>query len=193
MAGRSGGRVLLSHKVQNEHEFLGELLLEQPKESLVELLIDLSMENRALRWRVEDAFDAETPVDLLVNETRQVISEATCFNRRDVNHIFHDVNAAYNRIKKNFDRFILLDRWDELMMLAIELMSACSYQIAMSDESMMTEEVKDCLKPVIAAMAESNIPRAKVISWCDSMSRADNVGYICDRLIYELRARIFER
>jgi hypothetical protein len=189
MAKTKGGKIVKSKPVAEKKKALDGLLLRQSKETLVGLLVELAETDRALKRRIEDAVGAETSADQLVQETRQAIADATYFDERRINYNFDYDMAAYERVHKNLKRLVSLDRMDDGMKLAIELMKAGSYQIEMSDEGAMTPDVENCLTPVIAAVAKSNLRSEQVISWCDAMTGADRVGFVCDRLIRELRDR----
>lgn len=59
-----------------------------------------------------------------------------------------------------------------------------SYQVECSDEGLMTDEISDCLKPVIRAVKAAGGGAAK---WASDMQRADRIGCICDTELAELR------
>ncbi len=171
----------------SDRESLADLLLGQSSKALVDVLVKLAMENSALRRRLEDEFGAVTPIENLAEQTRQAIDDATDFDDREINYNFDYDSAAYTRAQKNFEQMVLLDLWADVMPLAIELMKKGSYQIEMSDEGMMTADIEACLQPVIAAMTQSNLPKKKIIAWCDAMAKADRIGCVCDQEISELR------
>ena len=64
------------------------------------------------------------------------------------------------------------------MELSSELMKQGSYQVEMSDEGMMTAGIEECLAVVVKALKKSDLPPADVIAWCDTMLKADRVGFI---------------
>ena len=64
-------------------------------------------------------------------------------------------------------------------------MKAGGYQVESSDEGLMTDEISDCLRPVIRAVnADRGDEAAK---WAFEMQIADRVGFICDDELAELR------
>jgi hypothetical protein len=71
------------------------------------------------------------------------------------------------------------------MKLSLELMEKGSYQVEMSDEGLMTEDIEECLRVVIQALKQSDLPTGEVVAWCAAMLKSDRAGCICDR---ELRA-----
>ena len=49
------------------------------------------------------------------------------------------------------------------MELSLELMNRGSYQVEMSDEGMMTEDIEECLQVVVKAVGKSDLPADDVI------------------------------
>jgi hypothetical protein len=76
------------------------------------------------------------------------------------------------------------------MELALALMAKGSYQIEMSDEGLMTDDVEEALQVVIDALASGGLPAAEVIAWCDEMQRQDRVGFVCGPEISALRTTL---
>ena len=73
------------------------------------------------------------------------------------------------------------------MPLALELMKRGSYQVEMSDEGLMTEDIEDCLNVVLGALRKCDLPAAEVIAWCSAMLDADRVGFIAEKSLQSLR------
>ena len=73
------------------------------------------------------------------------------------------------------------------MELALELMKRGSYQVEMSDEGMMTEEIVDGLSVVLEALTKCDLPAAEVIAWCSAMLENDRVGFIAREPLQALR------
>ncbi len=105
----------------------------------------------------------EAPSKELVAATRQAIADATDFDEREINYNFDYDYEAYSAVKRNFGRLIDLGLLHAAMELSLELMSQGSYQVEMSDEGMMTEDVEECLQVVIKAL-ESAIFLRKTFS-----------------------------
>jgi hypothetical protein len=63
------------------------------------------------------------------------------------------------------------------MPLALELMKHGSYQVEMSDEGLMTQDIEDCLDVVLKALEKCDPPAAEVIAWCSAMFDTDRVGF----------------
>ena len=71
--------------------------------------------------------------------------------------------------------------------LSLELMDQGSYQVEMSDEGLMTDDIEACLRPVLKALHACDLPAAELIAWCAEMLKADRVGFICDQELRTLR------
>jgi len=69
--------------------------------------------------------------------------------------------------------------------VSLKLMGEGSYQVDMSDEGLMTEEIEECLRVVIKALQKCDLSPDDVIAWCSEMAKKDRVGFICET---ELRA-----
>ena len=76
------------------------------------------------------------------------------------------------------------------MELALELMKCGSYQVEMSDEGLMTEDIEDCLSVVLKALEKCNLASAELISWCSAMKDNDRVGFIAREQLESLRNRL---
>jgi len=75
------------------------------------------------------------------------------------------------------------------MELSLELMDWGSYQVEMSDEGLMTDDIEACFRPVLKALHACELPAAEVIAWCATVLKADCVGFICDQKLRTLRQR----
>ena len=62
-----------------------------------------------------------------------------------------------------------------------------SYQVEMSDEGLMSDDIEECLAVVVKAIKKSDLPSADVIAWCDKMLKADRVGFIYHEKLQALR------
>ena len=54
----------------------------------------------------------------------------------------------------------------------------------------MTDDIEECLKVVIQAVAKSDLPATDVSKWCAAMTRKDRVGFICDRELAALAEKV---
>lgn len=68
--------------------------------------------------------------------------------------------------------------------LALKLMKVGSYQVECSDEGLMTDEIGQCLEPVIQAVKAAGGP--ETAKWANDMRIADRVGFICDKELANL-------
>ena len=176
--------------VVEKREFGGRLrkaLSKRKKDELLDALVELAEEDRGILRRLETRFNLQPPGEELLIATRQAIADATDFDERDINYNFSYDYQAYEEVKRNFTRLVELGQWSSAMELSLELMSKGSYQVEMSDEGLMTDEIVECLQVVIQAFAKSDLPREDVAAWCANMMSADRVGFICDRELSTLR------
>ncbi|HEX3997792.1 MAG TPA: hypothetical protein VHX65_04520 [Pirellulales bacterium] len=125
----------------------------------------------------------------LVAATRQAIAGATDFDERDINRNFSYDYAAYSKVKRNLGRMIALGEFRLARELSLELMKAGSYQVEMSDEGMMTDDIQECLMPVLRALKKCDLPSDKVVAWCEAMKKSDRVGFICQGQLQSLHDR----
>ena len=176
--------------VVEKREFGGRLrkaLSKRKKDELLDALVALAEEDRGILRRLETRFNLEPSGEELIIATRQSIADATDFDEREINYNFSYDYQAYEEVKRNFTRLVELCQWSSVMELSLELMSKGSYQVEMSDEGLMTDEIVECLQVVIQAFAKSDLPREDVAAWCANMMSADRVGFICDREFSTLR------
>jgi len=76
------------------------------------------------------------------------------------------------------------------MQLAQELMKRGSYQVEMSDEGLMTEDIEDCLRVVLKTLERCDLPAAEIIAWCSAMLDNDRVGFISREPLQSLRNHV---
>ena len=113
--------------------------------------------------------------------TRQAIADATA------NHNFDYDDKAYTKVKRNLSRLIKLGELPLVMELSLELMKQGSYQVEMSDEGLMTDDIEECLAPVGKAIKKSSLSPKQVLAWCAAMDNNDNVGFIYNDELEALR------
>src|SRR5512142_2366961 len=166
---------------------LRQALARRKKAELVDVLIELAEADRGILRQLTARFDVATTPDELVAATRQAIADATAFDERDINRNFDYDYEAYAEVKRNLGRLIGSGQLRQAMPLALELMKQGSYQVEMSDEGMMTEEIEDCLKVVLEALRKCDLPAAEVIAWCSTMLENDRVGFIAREPLQSLR------
>ena len=164
-------------------------LCRQKKVELVDTLLELAQGDRAVLLRLTARFDVAAAPDELVAATRQAITDATAFDRRDINRNFAYDYGAYEEVKRNLGRLIEAAQLPLAMRLALELMKQGSHQVEMSDEGLMTPDIEDCLDVVLKALARSDVPAAEVAAWCSAMLENDRVGFIVRQPLEALRTR----
>ena len=62
-----------------------------------------------------------------------------------------------------------------------------SYQVEMSDEGLMSDDIEECLQVVVRALAQCDLPAGEVVAWSAAMLKSDRVGCICDRDLRSLQ------
>ena len=172
-------------KTTDSTERLRKALGKRTKGELINALVELAREDRGILRRLDARFEVAAPPKELVAATRQAIADATDFDERDINRNFSYDDEAYSEVKRNLSRLIDLGHLRLAMELSLELMKQGSYQVEMSDEGLMTDDIEECLQAVIQPLKNCDLPPDEVVAWCAAMLKSDRVGCICDR---ELRA-----
>ena len=78
------------------------------------------------------------------------------------------------------------------MELSVELMHKGSYQVECSDEGLMTDDIQECLLPVIKAVRKSGLKSTDIFHWSSLMLATDRVGCICREEVLALQASILK-
>ena len=190
MAKRSPKRAVPSSNQAGAAAELRHALTRRTKTELVDVLLELAQADRGLLRQLTTRFEVAAAPEDLVAATRQAIADATRFDKRDMNRNFSYDHHAYDEVKRNLDRLINEGQLRQALGLALELMKQGSYQVEMSDEGLMTEEIEDCLKAVIKALGKCDLPAAEVIAWCSAMIKTDRNGFIASEALESLRNRI---
>ena len=180
-------RPVPSRKQPEPTAALRQALARRKKAELVDVLVELAEADRGVLRQLTARFDVATAPDELVAATRQAIADATDFDERDINRNFDYDYEAYSEVKRNLGRLIGSGQLRLAMPLALELMKQGSYQVEMSDEGLMTEDIEDCLNVVLEALRKCDLPAAEVIAWCSAMLENDRVGFIAREPLQSLR------
>jgi hypothetical protein len=159
------------------------------KAELVDVLMGLAQADRGVLRQLTARFDVATTPDELIAATHQAIADATAFDKRDINRNFAYDYEAYAAVKRNLGRLITSGQLRQAMTLALELMKRGSYQVEMSDEGLMTEDIEDGLRVVLEALRNCDLPATEVIAWCSAMLENDGVGFIAREPLESLRDR----
>ena len=168
-------------------EAFAKALKKSEKAELVAVILELAKDDQATLRGLMRRFDVQLSEQGLVEETKKAIVAATDFDERETNYNFDYDSVAYDSIERNFRQLIQAGQLAEVMQMSLELMRLGSRQVEMSDEGMMTDDIADCLKVVIASVKKSNIPKTVVKEWCDNMTKKDCVGFICDSKLSRLQ------
>src|SRR3954451_22914296 len=148
---------------------LRQALTRRTKAELVDVLIELAEADRGVLRQLSARFDVSATSEGLVARTRQAISDATAYDKRDINRNFDYDDEAYAEVRRNLARLITSGQLRPAMQLALELMERGSYQVEMSDEGLMTDDIEECLNVVIESLSKSDVPRNDVAAWCTVM------------------------
>ena len=168
-------------------DYLAAALKKQSKETLVKMLMEIASTDRVMQRELEVELDVHAPDNQIIPQTREAIADATYFDEDDYNTNFDYDSRAYELVEKNFRKLVQMKAWAELMNLSLELLRDGSAQAEASDEADMASDIEDCLKPVIEALANTNLPSKAIVDWCDQMKLADKIGCICVRELVSLR------
>jgi uncharacterized Zn finger protein len=187
MSKRTSKRALTSLKRTDPGPWLRKALAQHTKDDLIDVLVEIARDDRAMLRRLATHFELQTPLTELLAETRQAIADATAFDERDINRNFSYDYEAYAQVQRNLQRLIELGQLQPAMELSLELMQQGSYQVEVSDEGLMTDEIEACLQPVLKAIRKCDLPAAEVVTWCADMLRRDRVGFICEQELREMR------
>ena len=169
---------------------LRRVLSRRRKAELVDTLLELALADRGVLRRLTARFDVAAAPNELVAATYQAIADATAFDERDINRNFAYDYEAYGEVKRNLGRLIDSGQLRLGMQVALELMKRGSYQVEMSDEGLMTQDIEDCLDVVLKALEKCDLPAAEVIAWCSAMLDTDRVGFIARESLQSLRNRV---
>jgi hypothetical protein len=166
---------------------LGKALAKRSKKELLDVLLELAREDRGVLRRLTAQFDVAAAPKQLMAATRHAIADATEFDEREINRNFSYNYEAYGEVKRNLSRLIDLKQLQSAMELALQLMREGSYQVEMSDEGLMTQDIEDCLRVDIKSLKKCDLPADEVIAWCSEMFASDRVGFICQEELQALR------
>ena len=165
-------------------------LSRQKKATLVDTLVELAQADRGVLRRLTGRFDVVAAPKELVAATYQAIADATAFDARDINQNFAYDYEAYGEVKRNLGRLIDAGQLQQAMRLTLELMKQGSYQVEMSDEGLMTQDIEECLDVVLKALAKCDLPADEVVAWCSAMLDNDRVGFISREPLQSLRNHV---
>jgi len=165
-------------------------LSKRKKSELLDVLIELAQADRGVLRQLTARFDVAMTPEELVTAAHQAIADATAFDKRDINRNFAYDYEAYGEVKRNLGRLIAAGQLRLAMQLAPDLMKRGSYQVEMSDEGLMTEDIESGLSVVIEAVATCDLPAAEALAWCSAMLDADRMGFIARKALEALRGRV---
>jgi len=160
-------------------------LRKRTKSDLIETILMIARDHGVVARELERQLAVEKPVDLLVSDVSSAIDRATDFDERMMNDNFDVDWQAYEEVQSGLSQLVGLGHLEDAKSLALKLMKDGSYQVECSDEGLMTDDISDCLRPVIRAVEAAS--GGEAVKWAIDMQTADRVGFICDKELAELR------
>ena len=181
MPRRKTTKAVKSLKTMDPGPWLRKALAKRRKDELIDMLVTIARADRVVLRRLAAHFELQMPPKELLAATRQAMADATDFDERDINHNFSYDYEAYRQVQRNMHRLIEMGQLRPAMELSLELMGQGSYQVELSDEGLMTDDIEPCFKPVLKALRKCDLPATEVTAWdssairsfgrCDSNSR----------------------
>jgi hypothetical protein len=162
---------------RNRIELLRKALKRTKKAELVDIILRVAQAEKANEWVLENEIRLDKPVDLLVHDIASAVDIATKVDKRRLNYNFDYDWRAYAAVRRGLSELIQKDAIEEAKNLALKLINKGSYQMECSDEGLMQEEIEDCLRPVIDAVA--NLPGSR--EWASEMLKYDRMGCLCEQ------------
>ena len=142
--------------------------------------------DRGVQRQLDSRLGLDVRPKELVAATRQAIAEATDFDEREINRNFSYDYQAYGAVERNLGRLVKQGHLPAAMDLALELMAQGSYQVEMSDEGLMSQDIEECLQVVIKALRQCDLPADDVIAWCSGMLKKDRIMFLCRKELQAL-------
>ena len=165
-------------------ELIESALRKLKKDELIELLMRLDTFDPAVRWSIEAEVRLKKPPELIALDLRQAIEIATRVDKKKRKTNYFYSWQAFEEIERGFITLVGIGELGLAKKIAIEFMNQASYQVECSDEGQMVEEIENCLKPVIQAVADDQLPVHR--DWAMAMSQADSTGFLCSSALEKI-------
>jgi hypothetical protein len=160
-------------------------LRKRTKADLIAMILEIARDHAVIARELENRLNVKKPVDLLVADVSSAIDRATDFDDRMMNRNFDVDWQAYADVQKGLSLLVQLGHLEAAMSLALKLMKNGSYQVECSDEGLMSDDIRQCLMPVIQSVKAAGGSAA--VKWAGDMQKADRVGFLCDKELAALR------
>lgn len=170
---------------RERQELLRAALKKRKKADLVEVALRIAQQDKASQWLLEQEVGLDKPVNLLVHDVEVAIETATAVDERELNRNPAIDWPAYDAVQRGLSQLVRKSGIEPAKALALKLMRKGSYQMECRDEGLMQEEIENCLRPVISAVAASSGDS----DWAREMLRCDRTGCICRQELTELAGR----
>ncbi len=153
---------------QQREELLRTALKQLNTTDLVELTLRVAQESKPCEWMLEQELLLDKPISLLVHDIEVAIDMATKVDERRLNDDFEYDWRAYEAVRRGLSQLVEKDGIEEAKALAVQLIEKGSYQIDCSDEGLMQDQIENCLRLVIAAVAGTSGGREWGWKCCDT-------------------------
>jgi len=193
MSKRRPKKVVKSPVRTDPSPWLRKALARCTMDDLIDIVVAIAKDDHAVLRRLATHFELQMHLKELLAATRQAIADATAFDERDVNRNFRYDHEAYFAVQRNLQLLIEAGYLRPAMELSLELMDQGSYQVVMSDEGLMTDDIEPCLKVVLKALRKCDLPATEVIAWCTEMLERDRSEFLCDQELQLLREQFMVR
>lgn len=159
-------------------------LRKRTKAELTAMLLAIAKEHPAVARGLEERLNIMKPVKRLVADVSTAIDRATDFDERLMNHNFNVDWQAYAEVQKGLAQLVERGQLADAKSLALKLMKDGSRQVECSDEGLMTDDICECLRPVIRAVKAAGGDAAE--RWAKDMKSADRGGFICGKELAQM-------
>lgn len=161
-------------------ESLSQALSRVEKAELIDLLLRLADDREELGLWLADQLDVEKEPQDEVFDVESDVARATHVPKHLINHNFPYDDLAYERIEAGLQRLVRGGHLQTAMALSTNLMRTGSYQVAMSEEGLTTDDIVRCLRHVLAAVETASMDNENKVEWYAQMEEAEEVEFIWD-------------
>lgn len=180
-SGQSTRRVVRpGNGTEQSADRLTNVLKRMTKAQLVAVLADVIQRWPDVGHHLMIKVDTQQPARELVDDIRASLNKATYVPKHEINHNFSFDYGAYKRVGKGLKKLIDRGLLSEAMELALEVMRQGSYQVEMSDEGLMSDEVVDCVRVVYDALQGETIDVDTRAKWLKQLAASDSVGFLVE-------------
>ncbi len=151
---------------------------------MVALFLWLAKNHYVVTRELEAKWKIEKPWELIIADIASSNDRATDFDAFDRNCNFDVDEEEYEKVRKGLSLLVQLGHQEAAKSLALKLMEYACFQVEWSDEGLMTDDICDCLTPVIKTVKAQGgslaIQGEEAIQGAKKRMEADRIGCICD-------------